>query len=91
MLPFWANPKNFVDMENMFDLMKEEQEVVDVPNALDISPVRGSIEFSNVTFGYTPDRIIVKNVTFSVPSGQTIALAIGLGKEYNHSSIFPFL
>lgn len=76
----------------MFDLMKEEQEVVDVPNALDISPVRGSIEFSNVTFGYTPDRIILKNVSFSVPSGRTIALVgpSGSGKSTIIRLLFRF-
>lgn len=76
----------------MFDLMKEDQEVVDVPNAIDIAPVRGSIEFSNVTFGYTPDRTILKNVTFSVPSGKTIALVgpSGSGKSTIIRLLFRF-
>ncbi|XP_055303857.1 ATP-binding cassette sub-family B member 6 [Sitodiplosis mosellana] len=84
--------RNFVDMENMFDLIKEEQEVVDVPNALDISPVRGLIDFTNVTFGYTPDRIILKNVSFTVLPGKTIALVgpSGSGKSTIIRLLFRF-
>ncbi|PSN53264.1 ATP-binding cassette sub-family B member 6 [Blattella germanica] len=43
-----AIQKNFVDMENMFDLMKEEQEIIDVPNASPLSVKRGAVEFQNV-------------------------------------------
>lgn len=76
----------------MFDLMKEEQEVVDVPNALDISPVRGTIEFSNVTFSYTPERTILKNVSFTVPHGKTVALVgpSGSGKSTIIRLLFRF-
>lgn len=66
--------KNFVDMENMFDLLKEEPEVIDAPGAPILSVTGGKIEFRNVTFGYTPDRIILHNVSFQVPSGKTLAL-----------------
>ncbi|KAJ8956256.1 hypothetical protein NQ318_014990 [Aromia moschata] len=54
--------KNFVDMENMFDLLREEQEIIDAPGAGPISVKRGSVEFNNVSFGYLPERLILKNV-----------------------------
>ncbi|KAI4454528.1 atp-binding cassette sub-family b [Holotrichia oblita] len=69
-----AIQKNFVDMENMFDLMKEEQEVIDAPGAGPLTVRKGTIEFNNVSFGYMPERLILKNITFTVPPGQTIAL-----------------
>lgn len=61
-------------MENMFDLMREEQEVIDAPGAGPIIVKRGAVEFNNVTFGYLPERIVLKNITFHAPAGKTIAL-----------------
>lgn len=63
--------KNFVDMENMFDLLKEEEEVIDAPGAPALSVVRGGIDFSNVSFGYSPEKIILRNVTFNIAPGKT--------------------
>lgn len=87
-----AIQKNFVDMENMFDLMHEEQEVFDAPGALPLAVVRGGIDFSNVTFGYTPDRFILQNVTFSVPPGKTLAIVgpSGAGKSTIVRLLFRF-
>lgn len=46
----------FIDMENMFDLLKEEQEVKDdVQSELDWIVTKGGISFENVSFYYTPE------------------------------------
>lgn len=66
--------KNFVDMENMFELMREEQEVVDIPGAKNLVINNGGIEFSNVSFSYTPERRVLKNISFHVSAGKTLAL-----------------
>lgn len=58
----------------MFDLLREEQEVIDAPGAGPLTVKRGAVEFNNVTFGYLPERLVLKNVTFTVPTGQTVAL-----------------
>lgn len=84
--------KNFIDMENMFDLMHEEQEVIDAPNAGPLVVVRGGIEFNNVTFGYSPDRVVLRNISFNVSSGKTIAFVgpSGAGKSTIVRLIFRF-
>jgi ATP-binding cassette, subfamily B (MDR/TAP), member 6 len=66
--------KNFVDMENMLELMKEEQEVIDAPGAPDLICNRGGIDFSHVTFGYSPEKIILRDVTFNIGPGKIVAL-----------------
>lgn len=58
----------------MFDLLKEEQEVIDAPGAERIVSKKGAVEFSNVSFGYVAERLVLKNVTFSVAPGKTVAL-----------------
>lgn len=45
----------FIDMENMFDLLSEKQEIKDNLNAPDLIVSKGMIEFNNVSFHYTPE------------------------------------
>uniref|UniRef100_A0A7G3AS55 ATP-binding cassette sub-family B member 6 n=1 Tax=Lutzomyia longipalpis TaxID=7200 RepID=A0A7G3AS55_LUTLO len=87
-----AIQKNFVDMENMFDLMREEQEVIDAPGAGPLLIVRGGIDFSNVSFGYSPEKLVLNNVSFTVPPGKTTALVgpSGAGKSTIIRLLFRF-
>lgn len=79
-------------MENMFDLLREEQEVIDAPGAGPLIIKHGQVEFSNVTFSYTPEKIILKNISFVVPAGKTVALVgpSGAGKSTIVRLLFRF-
>ena len=66
--------QSFIDMENMLDLLKEKQEVTDNPGARDLVLGQGSVEFRNVSFSYRPEKLILKDVSFTVPAGKTFAL-----------------
>ena len=61
-------------MENMLELMEEPIEVKDIPNALPLMALHGKIDFRNVSFNYTEDRQILKNLNFTVNPGQTFAI-----------------
>jgi len=64
----------------MLELMKEEQEVIDAPGAPELVCSRGGIDFSNVTFGYSKEKIILKNVSFNIGPGKIVALVGPSGK-----------
>jgi ATP-binding cassette subfamily B protein/subfamily B ATP-binding cassette protein MsbA len=68
-------------------------EIVDRPGAPPSKlPVRGSIEFDNVTFGYEPGKIVLNGLTASVADGEMVALigATGAGKS-TMASLVPRL
>lgn len=73
----------FIDMENMFDLFQQQRQVQDEPFAPDIRVTNGLIEFQHVNFSYTPEKQILKDVSFTVYPGQTVALVgpSGSGKS----------
>jgi ATP-binding cassette, subfamily B, bacterial len=58
-------------------------EIVDQPRAVTADINRGRIEFQNVTFGYTPERPIFRDLTVTIPAGQRVGLVgfSGSGKS----------
>lgn len=83
---------NFIDMENMFDLLKEETEVKDVPGAGPLRFHKGRIEFENVHFSYADGQETLQDVSFTVMPGQTVALVgpSGAGKSTILRLLFRF-
>lgn len=79
-------------MENMFELLREEQEVIDAPGAGLLDVKRGQVEFSNVSFGYSPEKLVLRNISFTVPAGKTVALVgpSGAGKSTIMRLLFRF-
>jgi ATP-binding cassette subfamily B protein len=68
--------------ERIFGLLDETSEPPDPPNPVVLDHVRGEIEFRDVTFGYDPDHPVLKNVSFHIPAGESVAIvgATGAGK-----------
>nr|XP_012152493.1 PREDICTED: ATP-binding cassette sub-family B member 6, mitochondrial isoform X2 [Megachile rotundata] len=71
---------------------RQEQEVIDAPGAGPLIVKRGHVEFSNVSFSYTPEKIILKNINFVAPAGKTVALVgpSGAGKSTIIRLLFRF-
>lgn len=68
--------------ERVFEIMDAEPEPLDAETAYRMDAPAGDVFFDDVTFGYTPEKSILKNVTFHAKPGQTIALVgpTGAGK-----------
>ncbi|KAL4458403.1 hypothetical protein ABPG75_013268 [Micractinium tetrahymenae] len=75
--------KGLVDMENMFELMATKPAVADAPGAAPLAITRGDVTFDNVTFSYATGAPVLRNVSFSLAGGKTLALvgATGSGKS----------
>ncbi len=72
----------FSAAERVFTILDEEPEKEDAPDAKSFTEVKGDVFINDVTFGYTEDKIILKNVSVNAKRGQTVAIVgpTGAGK-----------
>lgn len=85
--------QSLLDMETLFDLQKVNLAIKDGPNAKPLVLTKGGeIRFENVTFGYHPDKPILKNLSFTIPAGQKAAIVgpSGCGKSTVLRLLFRF-
>lgn len=76
--------QSLLDMETLFNLQKVNVNIKERSDAKALQLKRGGqIQFENVTFGYHPDRPILKNASFTIPAGQKFAIVgpSGCGKS----------
>ncbi|MES2943344.1 MAG: ABC transporter ATP-binding protein/permease, partial [Pseudomonadota bacterium] len=85
--------QSLTDLEKMFTLMEKEREIADEAGALPLvflpaalegaGYIDSSVRFENVSFAYDPARPILKNLSFEIPSGKTVAVvgSSGAGKS----------
>lgn len=72
----------FSAAERVFAILDEEPEKEDDIDAKELKEVKGNVALNNVTFGYTEDKTILKNISVNVKKGQTVAIVgpTGAGK-----------
>lgn len=72
----------FSAAERVFAILDEEPEKPDALDAKELKEVEGDVSFEDVTFGYTEDKIVLKNVYVRAKKGQTVAIVgpTGAGK-----------
>ncbi len=77
---------NFINavsyLERIFETLDEPVKVDDKENAETLPPIKGNVDFENVTFAYDESKTILKDLSFSVKQGESVALVgpTGAGK-----------
>ncbi|WP_299616362.1 ABC transporter ATP-binding protein/permease [Pelagibius sp.] len=84
--------QSLIDLETMFKLLKSDAEVTDRPGAPTLALKGGEVVFDRVSFGYDPRRPILKDVSFTVKAGNTVAIVgpSGAGKSTVSRILFRF-
>jgi ATP-binding cassette subfamily B protein/subfamily B ATP-binding cassette protein MsbA len=75
----WALEGAAAGAARCFEVLDREDDVPDAPNAKPIGKARGDIEIRNVSFGYSSDRLILKDVNLSIAHGESVAFVGGTG------------
>jgi len=80
------------DMRAMFDVMELQPEIQNRDDAIALDVGKGEVRFDRVSFAYDPERLILHDVSFSIPAGHKIAVVgpSGAGKSTLARLLFRF-
>lgn len=69
--------------ERIFDLLDTEPAIIDAPDAFEMPPIEGRVQFDHVTFGYDQETMVLKDINIAVEPGQMVAFVgeTGAGKS----------
>ena len=83
--------QSLIDMENMFKLLDEKNSVID-SGIRNLKNFDSEITFKNISFGYQSDRMIIKNLSFHLAKGKSLAIVgpTGAGKSTISKLLFRF-
>ena len=83
---------SLADMEKMFALLTEREEIKNKSDALDLVQGDASVRFENVNFSYESNRQILFNMSFDIPAGHNVAVVghSGSGKSTISRLLFRF-
>ncbi|MFJ8063472.1 ABC transporter ATP-binding protein [Psychrobacillus sp. NPDC096426] len=75
-------PKGMAGFKRFLDLIEQEPEIKDRPNALSVTHLNGNIEFENVSFRYDQHKSVLEGINLSIKAGETVAFVgpSGAGK-----------
>ena len=75
----WAMEGATAGAKRCLEVLDRQDDVRDSPNAMDISSVKGTIDFRCVNFGYAENRIVLRDVNLRIEPNQIVGLAGGTG------------
>ena len=75
----WAMEGATAGAKRCFEILDRQHDVVDFPGAIAISSAKGAIAFQTVSFGYAPDRCVLRDIDLQIEPNQIVGLAGGTG------------
>jgi ATP-binding cassette subfamily B protein/subfamily B ATP-binding cassette protein MsbA len=75
----WAMEGATAGARRCFEVLDREDDVLDAPDALQITEATGAIRFENVAFGYASNQPVLRGIDLSVSPNQIVALVGGTG------------
>ena len=84
--------QGLIDVEQMFNLLKVNAEIADNPSAVPLKVKKAEVVFEGVSFAYDKERPIIRDLTFRVPPGHTVAIVgpSGAGKSTISRLLYRF-
>jgi ATP-binding cassette, subfamily B, heavy metal transporter len=84
--------QSLADIERMFSLLDQNQEIQDSPDAKPLEVRGGHIEFKEVSFAYDTRREVLHSLSFEIPAGHTVAVVghSGAGKSTLSRLLYRF-
>ncbi|MGK6313093.1 ABC transporter ATP-binding protein [Neorhizobium sp. DT-125] len=75
-------PKGIAGFRRFTELIDTEPDIADAPDAVEVGHLKGEIAYENVSFGYNPEKPVLKDVDLAIRAGETIAFVgpSGAGK-----------
>ncbi|MFP7495130.1 ABC transporter ATP-binding protein [Terribacillus saccharophilus] len=76
-------PKGIAGFQRYMDIMRLDPDIKDSPDAKQVDALAGNIRYENVSFGYNEGSSILKDISFSINAGETVAFVgpSGAGKS----------
>ena len=81
-----------VSVDRVFEVLDAEPEVKEAPDAYELPPIKGNVEFRDVCFEYVPGEPVLKGINLKIDPGSTVALVgrTGCGKTTLASLLMRF-
>src|SRR6266496_450473 len=76
---FFAEKAATAGAKRCFEVLDRQDDVVDSPEAVDISSAKGAMAFRSVNFGYAESRIVLRDINLSIAPNQIVGLVGGTG------------
>ncbi len=75
-------PKGIAGFKRYTELLDTEPDIVDAPDAVAVSGLRGDIRYEHVSFGYSPGKPVLRDINLTIHAGETVAFVgpSGAGK-----------
>lgn len=74
-----------VSINKIYDILEHKEYLEDFEDGIELEEIKGKIEFKNVWFAYEGENWILKDISFTIESGQSIALVGRTGSRKNNN------